>query len=244
MRLHADKNKLKRPAAVAVLCASSCFGIDDAEGARPLITDDARIVDPKACQVETWTRRNRGSNEYWALPACNPTGNLELTVGGARTAQFGDMTTTALQVQGKTLFKRLEPDGWAVGLVVGHLRRPFEPHRDALANLYSYIPASFSFNHDALVIHTNVGTSRPELASQHRPTWGVGAEIELTKSLYLIPEVFGHTAGRPQYQAGVRYWIVPNRVQLDATYGDRLGQYTEGRWFSLGLRLISPPFLP
>lgn len=235
---------MKRPAAVALLCASPFFGADDVEAARPLITDDARIVDRKACQVETWTKRNRGSTEYWALPACNPTGNLELTLGGARTSEFGETTTTDVLMQGKTLFRPLEPNGWAIGLVIGNLRHPAEPRHDVLGNFYSYIPASFSFNHDALVLHTNIGTSRPQNAASHRPTWGVGAEIEVTKSLYLIPEMFNHIGGRPQYQAGIRYWVVHNRVQLDATYGDRLGQFTEGRWFSLGLRLISPPFLP
>ena len=32
--------------------------------ARPLITDDARIVDAKSCQIETWRRHNEGSTEY------------------------------------------------------------------------------------------------------------------------------------------------------------------------------------
>ena len=41
-----------------------------AQAARPLVTDDARIVDPKACQLETWTRFNRGSTEHWVQPAC------------------------------------------------------------------------------------------------------------------------------------------------------------------------------
>lgn len=40
-----------------------------------MITDDARTVDAKACQVETWVKFNRDSTEYWALPACNFTGN-------------------------------------------------------------------------------------------------------------------------------------------------------------------------
>lgn len=235
---------MKRPAAVVLLLACPFPGARDVEAARPLITDDARIVDRKACQLETWTRRNRHSSEYWALPACNPSGNLELTMGGARTAESGDTATTDVLIQGKTLFKHLETNGWAVGLVVGNLRHPGEARHDVLGNLYSYIPASFSFNDDALVIHTNVGTARPQNTSWHRVTWGLGAEIEVTKSLYLIPEMFSQTAGRPHYQVGIRYWIAPNRVQLDATYGDRVGQFTEGRWFSLGLRLITPAFLP
>jgi hypothetical protein len=32
-------------------------------------------------------------------------------------------------------------------------------------------------------------------------------------------------------------------VQVDATYGNRNGRDTQERWFSLGLRLLTPAFL-
>ncbi len=236
---------MHRPPVLALLCATVLLGASEVRAARPLITDDARIVDSKACQLETWMRRNRGSTEYWALPACNFTGDLELTFGGGRTAEFGETTTSDVQLQGKRLFKRLEPDGWGVGMVIGNLRRPAEmPHRDVAGNLYGYIPASVSFNRDRLVVHANLGMARPDNSPRHRPTWGVGAEVSITDAVYFIPEVFSQGPGRPQFQAGIRYWLVPDRVQLDATYGDRLGRTTDGRWFSLGLRLLTPAFLP
>jgi hypothetical protein len=59
------------------------MGIPTAHAARPMITDDARIVDTKSCQIESWVKKSHDSTEYWALPACNFTGNLELTFGGA-----------------------------------------------------------------------------------------------------------------------------------------------------------------
>ena len=55
----------------------------DAHAARPMIVDDARIVDPGACQVEAWRRFNRDSQENWVLPGCNLSGNVELTLGSA-----------------------------------------------------------------------------------------------------------------------------------------------------------------
>jgi hypothetical protein len=39
-----------------------------AEAARPMLTDDARIVDPKSCQLESWVRDSKHVTEYWALP--------------------------------------------------------------------------------------------------------------------------------------------------------------------------------
>ncbi|MCL2635297.1 MAG: hypothetical protein FWD50_01535, partial [Betaproteobacteria bacterium] len=71
---------------------------------RPFFTDDARLVDYKACQVESSIRSERDSTEYRLLPACNFTGNLELTLGGARTSyDDGKTRTTDVVIQGKTL---------------------------------------------------------------------------------------------------------------------------------------------
>src|SRR5688572_22139816 len=86
-----------------------------AHAARPLVTDDARTVDAKACQVESWTRSNQGSKEYWALPACNFTGNLELTLGGGRTSDAEGIHTSDIVLQGKTLFKPMDTNGWGIG---------------------------------------------------------------------------------------------------------------------------------
>ena len=207
-----------------------------------MITDDARTVDAKACQVESWVRTNKDSKEYWALPACNFTGNLELTFGGARTADATGTHTTDVVLQGKTLFKTLEPNGWSLGLALGAVRHPGTGK--GVGELYTYVPASFSYLNDKVVLHTNVGVLHNTLTSSTRGTWGAGSETALTARTWLIAEAFQQKQGRPFFQAGVRHWIVPNRVQIDATYGNRFGSQSEERWFSIGLRLLSPAFLP
>ena len=79
----------------------------NAHAARPMITDDARIVDAKACQVESWVKGNKSSTEYWAIPACNFTGNLEVSIGGSAINQNGQTQNQSYVLQGKTLFKTL-----------------------------------------------------------------------------------------------------------------------------------------
>lgn len=228
------------PGLVLLLALCPC-----AEAARPMVTDDARIVDPKSCQVESWIKRNRNSTEAWALPACNPTGNVELTFGGARTWANGEAAFTDHVVQAKTIFKPLEPDGWGIGLAVGTFRHP---HRAAArgwpGDLYAYSPISVSFASDAWVVHVNVGATRRRDEQRTQGTWGLGNEIRLRDDLILIPELFGNDRGRPFYQAGIRYWVVKDRVQIDMTYGNRLASDTAERWISVGLRLLSPPILP
>ena len=109
-----------------------------AYAARPLIVDDARIVDSKACQVESWARKNTGSVEFWALPACNFTGNFELTAGSAVITGSDTSKNPNLLFQGKTLFKQLEINGWGTGLAVGAVYNPtINVERNLTGDLYA-----------------------------------------------------------------------------------------------------------
>ena len=218
------------------------FVIPQAQAARPMVTDDARIVDAKSCQLESWVKDNHDSTEYWALPACNFTGNLELTLGGAYTREDGRTWTTDVVVQGKTLIKPLAANGWGIGLAVGVVHHP---QADAgPRDWYAYVPASFSFRDDAVVVHTNLGWMREGETGRDRLTWGLGTEAKLAERTWLIAETFGQNQLKSFYQLGLRHWLVPDHVQLDATCGDRNGSGTPGRWLSIGLRLLSVPFLP
>lgn len=211
------------------------------QAARPMVTDDARIVDAQACQVESWVKRNPDSTEYWAQPACNFTGNLELSLGAAKGKDDHGTRTTDVVLQAKTLFKPLEPDGWGWGLAVGHVRHPANGAR---GDLYAYLPASVALQGERLVLHANVGWLHEREARRHRMTWGLGTEAQWSASSWLIAEVFGQHQGTPFYQVGIRHWLVPGHVQVDTTYGNRAGSGTQERWLSIGLRLLSPAFLP
>lgn len=213
-----------------------------ADAARPMLTDDARLVDAKTCQLESWIKSDEDSTEYWALPACNPSGNLELTLGGARTRTDSGTHTSDVVAQGKLLLKPLESGGWGMGLAAGMDRHPqsSEDGRD----WYVYMPSSFSFRADRLVLHTNLGWLRPQETRADRMTWGIGVETQLTPRSWLIAETFSQTESKPSYQFGLRHWLVANRIQIDTTYGNRFGGHGDERWLSLGLRLLSLPFLP
>jgi hypothetical protein len=228
-----------------VLLLAALLASGSAQAARPMVTDDARIVDSKACQVESWTKFNRDNTEYWVQPACNFTGNLELALGGARGKSDSGTQTTDIVIQGKTLFRTLEPNGWAWGLTVGNVRHPqINSSNNLIGDVYVNVPATVSFRDDRLLVHTNIGWLREKETGTHRMTWGVGTEAQLTPSTWLIAETYGQNQGRPFYQMGLRHWLVPNHVQIDATYGNRAGSSTQERWFSIGLRLLSPAFLP
>jgi len=215
-----------------------------AHAARPMVTDDARIVDPGACQIETWRRGNRGSYEFWALPACNFTGNLEVTLGGTDQPEAGGGHAADFVLQGKGLFKPLETNSYSYGLVVGgmmHSDRSTQQER--VGSIYGYVPISKSFQNDRLIAHVNLGALQNRDADTKAFTWGAGGELNFTPRVALIAETYGNNHSRPFVQGGLRIWIVPNRFQIDTTLGAQSGDFGPTRWWTVGVRLISPPFL-
>ena len=208
-----------------------------AQAARPMITDDARLTDAGACQVETWVHIHQEQREFWALPACNPGGNFEMTFGGALAYADGRKESGAMLVQAKTLFKPLETNGWGIGLAAGYAT---QPGSEQSGSPYFYIPLSFSLADDQLVIHTNLGNLRERETQKNRLTWGIGGELQTTERLYVIAESYGQDKGNAFFQTGLRYWVMPGHVQIDTTYGSQFGHSHEERWISIGLRLITP----
>lgn len=233
----------KRPTTPGVwrVCsiALALLGSFPGHAARPLITDDARVLDQGTCQIESWVQRNRDSTEYWALPACNFTGNLDLTFGGARTRE-GDRTyTSEIQGQGKLLIRALSTNSVGVVVVAGTVRHLQPDARD----WFLYVPISASLLDDRVVIHANLGGVREGETGQRRASWAAGSETRVSERMVVIAEVFGQDRGRASYQVGVRYTVIPDHLQIDATYGSKAGERPGDRWFSVGLQLVTPPFL-
>lgn len=212
--------------------------------ARPMVTDDARIVDPGACQLEAWQRVNHGSRERWVFPACNPTGNLEITLGGNDLPDANGGRASDYVLQGKTIFRPLQTNGYGFGLAAGaYFHGDPAPDQGQLKTAYFYVPISKSFLDDRLVVHVNVGAQNDHDAGNHPWTWGVGAEFAVTSRVVLIAESYGDDHARPYFQGGLRLWLIPNHFQVDTTLGAQSGDIGASRWFSIGVRLISPPFL-
>lgn len=194
--------------------------------ARPFFTDDARVVDKDHCQIETFykTQRTYSGSEFWWLPACNPPftpmeNGLEITFGANR---IDDESNGILQA--KYLFRELKPNGFGIAASVGSFSG--QPYANAIA--------SFSFFDDRAVVHTNLGRFQDD-----GHTWGVGLEALLfPPRVYAILETFGQRGEAPTYHYGIRFWVIPNRWQIDATRGDQGGADPDRRFYTLGLRFI------
>lgn len=215
-----------------------------AYAARPFIVDDARVVDKGACQLETWRKNNADdSHEYWALPACNPFG-VEFTAGvGYLSRGASARNEVDYQFQGKYLFRPLETNRWGYGISAGVLRHAdINAQQNLIGNYYLFFPISRSFIDDKFVLLLNIGAIDNRDLRRRGALWGVGSEIYLTERFMLAAESYGATGADRFAQVGFRFWIVPDHVQLDASYGGSLRNFDRVHWSSIGLRLISKPF--
>jgi hypothetical protein len=201
------------------LALAFSFFAPAAQAARPFFTDDARVVDPDHCQIESFYKDQRtyAGSEFWFLPACNP--GVEITVGANRIESEGNGI-----VQAKFLLRELRPNGLGLAASLGSFS----------GQAYGNAIASFSFLDDRAVVHANLGRFADD-----GHTWGVGLEALLAAPrVYGILETFGQRGESPTLHYGIRFWVIPGRFQVDATRGDQRGGDPDRRFYTLGLRFI------
>ena len=213
--------------------------------ARPMSTDDANIVDEKSCQLEAWGKTTRTSLERWAIPGCNLGGELEWSVGGNAQTEHALGKTQFWVAQAKKRWVPVGESSVGISTTLGTMvTRPAFGDKAQDKDYYLNIPVTVPLGHDRFV-HINAGWVKHQNLDVSRATWGVGGELPLSAKVIAIAETFGEQdTGRPRYQVGLRMWVVPQRVQIDTTYGNQLGQPEHLRWFTVGVRLLSPAFLP
>ena len=207
--------------------------------ARPFVTDDARLTTAGSCQIESWTRVYRNSTEVWALPACNPTGNFEVTLGQGRAFYdaAGSEPADDYIFQAKTLIRPLETNGYGFGIAAGTVRHPaVSPGPNLFGNSYIYLPYSASFADDQLVVHINGGWLKERTTEKNLATWGVGTEWNVNERVTWLVEAFGESNPNTYWQAGGRFSLIPQLLQVDTTLGRAASGGGDHRWISFGLR--------
>jgi hypothetical protein len=192
-----------------------------AHAGRPMTVDDAAIVSPGQCQLETYAQRasdDGETREYWFTPACNVGGDWELALGGAWMADDASHAHYG-RLQAKTVFKPLEAGGWGIGLV---LADQFRTGRGLDGDFSANVPLSFSLRDDRVLLHLNAGVVRTQATRRTDATWGLGAEFKLNPRNSLTAEGYGQQRGRPRFQLGFAHALIPDHLQIDATWGKRI----------------------
>lgn len=224
-------------ALIALACTPAFAG-------RPFTTEDASVLEDKACQLEAWIDRAEDASAGWMVPACNFGWGIEWQLGAARTREAGTSRFGESYFQGKGLLREMRDDSpWGIGLVVGAIRRPLQAVHRGWDNPYALVPASVAVN-DAVTLHANVGGLRDRGAGRNLTLWGVAAEGAVHPRLTLLAEAYGENSERPFVRAGARYSAIPGRLDLDLSAVARPGGTRDERFLSIGFALVTDPFLP
>jgi len=217
-----------------VVCAAAAPAL---RAGQPLVTDDADVVAPRACQLETWVHRTPDGHEYWAQPACNFTGNLELAIGGARTYPSDDPVSNIIHLEAKSVFFPRGEGQWSVGAVAAAERDTGAAHGRTAFQSFNVTGLASWYPRDELEIDLNLGVSY-----QHgRGSFAVaGAAVQYSpvESLQMLGEVFHDEPGRAKFQVGLRGIVVADRFEVYVSYGNR---FDAAQWFATaGIRLQTP----
>jgi hypothetical protein len=208
-----------------------------AQAGRPLVTEDAGVLDPGECEWESVAARiregdgpaeNAGSTQVgcglgWLSQA-------SIAVGQARS---GGITSTNIGLGGKT---RLSPEGeerfsltLAYGVVWVHDEdRGVRPDL-AAANLVLSVPLAQDWTG-----HANLGPTHYRDGQVTRATWALAVENDLDDGLGWGVESFGEHGSRPWLGAGLR-WDVGPAWNLNLSYARQAGA-DAARMATLGVK--------
>ena len=211
-------------------------------GARPMVTDDADVVDTHSCQLETWGLYDGNYAEYWAVPGCNMFWNLEISMGAMMSNVAVEGTEERFRTHqfvagAKKIFGDLESKGYSYGLVLGNAYNfLYSKYRN---DHYGYLLFSTAFFEHTLLFHSNLGYRfKRHQDEPHIYHFGLGLEKQLSKRIWILGEGLYERTADMQFQVGLRIWLLQDKIQLDGTYGNAFkgGQ----SWVSMGLRFLSP----
>lgn len=213
-----------------------------AHAARPLNTDDANVVDPQSCQDESWVKKSKTSIERWIVPGCNFFADTEISVGANFQSDTGQASSQFHLMQAKKRWRVLESGDWGISSTLGTLKHDGLSSADRVNDIYLNIPITWSIGQDRFT-HLNLGWIKHQAQGYGAKTWGLAFEQPFNSQVIGILETYGEEKQSTKYQVGLRFWVVPQRIQLDTTLGNVWGSAFNPtqRWVSIGLRLLSPP---
>jgi len=211
---------------------------------QPLSTDDAAVLTAKSCQVETWARISRDERDYWLQPACNFTGNLELSIGGARLRPDDADASSGIQLQAKTvLIPQQVGRAWSFGATAGAARDTGAPHGSSGFQMYYAKALASWFARNNLEMDLNLGAANVYQTGTFALA-GAAVQYAVIPSVQLLAEIYRDEPGTGKYQIAVRYIAIPNRFEAYVSYGNRFSDPGRQAWTIIGIRAQTPAFLP
>jgi hypothetical protein len=239
--------------------------MSEAWAVRPFVTDDARIIDVRQMEVETWTEFGRGWGHttlgQHAMAGYTFNDWIELIAGFGigQDLSDGQFTIANPVIQPKLLLWQAYDDGFP-GLALGlgtTLPLGTGAYYDDALGYYAIAMITTRQFHDWLQVHFNLGRTFARASGEKtegRNYWGIGLDVGVYKIDYrYILEAY---AGDPfealgpeiAFQTGFR-WLKSDFINFDLTFGAQpeLSQtrMRTGRWeywAQVGVRFLFDTF--
>lgn len=200
------------------LCAPTA-----SQAGRPLVTEDAGVLEPGSCELETYARRITeraapSSNGFSLQYGCGV--GLRTQVAMATTMDRADgATVRGLVFGGKTSISdggEADPS-WTLawGLAAEKLPGASLSHESTWLNGVLSMPLGKD-----LKLHANLGWTRAQSTHQSTTGWAVALERSTTSGVDVMGEAFASDRDRaPWLQVGLRWAAVPEKVFIDGSWG-------------------------
>jgi hypothetical protein len=196
---------------IAAVCAGSAV-----HAGRPLNTDDAGTAAPAQCQLEAWVDSSGNSRNRHLAPACGLGAGLELG------AEFIDASPAAEQGQARNLDVKWVPEWatwrtWQFGLRVDVNAAKTPDTGGRWRHQLSGLTALASLTLDEQwALHLNAGHARDHLARADATPYAAGIAWTPLQNWLLFAEIGGQDRAPLTQGAGLRWWLIPDRLSLDA----------------------------
>ena len=100
------------------------------------------------------------------------------------------------------------------------------------------MPLSVAVAGDSVLLHTNAGLLRDRASGQTDRTWSLGGEYSATQRTAITLEALGSRRTHSIMQLGARHTVIPDMLDLDVAYGQRLSARGSERFVAIGLTFV------
>lgn len=218
------------PTLLSCLAAMTAW---DAQAGRPLLTDDASVNDQGQCQIEAWLDSTGDARSHHLAPACGLIEGLELGFELIRVSPSDE------QAQARGIGVKWAPDwatwqGWRFGLKAGTASEKAADGHQWHQSITGFSTLASVPLDAQWTLHLNLGRERNKLDQVSTNNYGVALAWAPHERWLVFAEVVGH-GNTPATQAtGLRWWLLPEQLGLDAT-ASRSNATPNGRAWGVGL---------
>jgi hypothetical protein len=208
------------------------------QAGRPLVTDDAGVIQPAHCELESYLGRLTAggaatARETSAQLGCGVGAATQLALQALRTGAEAERSRV-LAFNAKTRLAVAHPVETAFAVAGGFVER--QPPGRGLGFDTAYMTAIATHAWSKVQLHANLGWSRSRATRSSTTSWALAIEWAASERLDLMAETFADDHDRHAWrQAAARWAVLPGRWYLDGSWGTQPGR---ARAATLGLKLV------